>query len=124
MRWADRGPTPGRHRKAFIRSSRPRGVFIWWDRYPKRISPGLRTHPLQGLSEVCGFLRMPERHWENRKLERQLHSRWEIQARGKTGHSFLRRGFHPADGVVHRCGDEVFQHFLVISHERTIDADT
>src|SRR5512139_2388691 len=55
--------------------------------------------------------------------ERQLHPRRNRQAGGHAAHLFLHRGFDLAHRVVHRSGDQVLQHFLVVAHQARVDGD-
>src|SRR5512143_2197283 len=45
------------------------------------------------------------------------------QAGGHAAHLFLHRGLDLANGVVHRRGHQVFEHFLVVAHQAGIDGD-
>ncbi len=55
--------------------------------------------------------------------ERQLHPRRQVEAGGEAAHLLLHGRLDAAHGVVHRGGDEVLQHVLVVGQQRGIDAD-
>src|SRR6266571_7269663 len=113
MRCADFGPTPGRHRSASIRSSTAVSPFIPTESLK---GEGVRGADSRSLAATLHSFTQSLPH-----LKRQFHPRGQSQPTGDASHLFLNRGFHLAGGVVHRRGDQILEHFLVLTDQGGID---
>src|SRR5438270_1672908 len=78
-------------------------------RHAQRLDKALQ--PLRGGKRILGH------------SERQLESRGQAEPRGHAAHLLGDGRFHAMRGVVERGGDEVLQHFAIVTGQRRIDRD-
>src|SRR5712691_6006746 len=67
--------------------------------------------PLRGGKRILGH------------SERQLESRGQAEPRGHAAHLLGDGRFHAMRGIVERGGDEILQHFAIVTDQRRIDRD-